>query len=59
MKTRTAVGKFNSKPIFQIWEDGDSEDEGDTPRFACGMGKAELILKHLPDLQKFVKKNTG
>lgn len=56
--TRVEIGEHKNNPTIAIWEvDEEGYDVGDYPTIAFGLKKAKAILKHVPDIQKFIEAN--
>lgn len=55
-RTLTNVEDFKGSPIIQIWEvDEDNQNVSSFPILSFGKSKARLVLKHIKDLEEFVK----
>jgi len=54
-ETKVLPNDFNSKPMFSIYEFDKEGNKNFKPLVNMGMKKAELILKHVEDLKKYVE----
>lgn len=56
MKTKVFFESFKGGPIFSIWEINDKDQKiGKYPLISIGLKKAALLVKHVKDLESFVK----
>lgn len=56
-KTIVETGKYKTFPMFEIWEIRPDGAKKDKPVLNIGVTKAKFIVKHLAELEKFVKDN--
>jgi len=54
----TKIGEFKGHKTISLFEEG-VEISDKYPPFSFGVKKAELILKNIEDIKKFVEENKG
>ncbi len=52
----TKIGEFKGHKTISLYE-GEAEATDKFPPFSFGVKKAELILKNIEDIKKFVEEN--
>lgn len=56
-QTKSQTGEYKGSPVFKIFEVREDGAIRDVPTISFGVRKAELIIKHLKELEQFVKEN--
>ena len=56
VKMTSKIGEYKGHKIISLSEDG-AELSEKYPPFSFGVKKAELILKHIEEIKKFVEEN--
>ena len=57
-KTATAIDEYKGKPILQIWEvDEKNQNISNFPMMSFGLAKVQVLLKHAEDLKEFAHDN--
>lgn len=57
--TRAEIGEHKNNPTIAIWEvDDEGYDVGEYPTIAFGIKKAKAIMKHIKDIEEFLKGNS-
>lgn len=55
LETEVEIGEYKGAPVIKIWEKDNDGKRREYPLISFGKRKAEILLKHLKELEDFAK----